>query len=339
MELKQIIFDLCSAHGVSGSEDEVFEVIKLHLGNTADISADSNGNLYAVTGNINADKTILLDAHIDRIGLIVTDINEQGFVKVDKCGGIDMRVLQDTVLVSENGLHGTVICMPPHLINGNEDKANPISKTWVDFGMPAEEIKKQIKIGDRLTFSYEPKMLLGDKITAPALDNRCGAAALIYCAQMLKNCDCDYKIVIMFSAQEETFGSGAVTGAYKIEADEAISVDVSFASQPDISGQYASVELRKGAMIGISPALDKAMTNKLIELAENKNLSYQLEPLSGSTGTNADKISVSKSGVKTALISIPQRYMHTQAEVISISDVKSVSELICEYILGGGCNG
>lgn len=339
MDIKQIIFDLCGASGVSGSEEEVFEVIKKHLGDTADIITDSNGNLYAVTGNKNAEKTILLDAHIDRIGLIVTNINEQGFVKVDKCGGIDMRVLQDTVLVSESGLHSTVCCMPPHLTNGSEDKANPITKTWVNFGMPAEEVKKQIRIGDKLTFSYMPKMLLGDKITAPALDNRCGAAALIYCAQMLKDCDCDYKIVILFSAQEETFGSGALTGAYKIEADEAISVDVSFASQPDISGQYASVELQKGAMIGISPVLDKAMINKLIELAKSKNIAYQLEPLSGSTGTNADKISVSKSGVRTALISIPQRYMHTQSEVISISDVKSVSGLICEYILGGGCNG
>ena len=89
-------------------------------------------------------------------------------------------------------------------------------------------------------------------------------------------------------------------------------------------------------MIGISPVLNKAMTNKLITLAKDKNIPYQLEPLSGSTGTNADHISVSKSGVKTALISITERYMHTQSEVISLSDVKAVSKLIYEYILSGG---
>lgn len=89
-------------------------------------------------------------------------------------------------------------------------------------------------------------------------------------------------------------------------------------------------------MIGISPVLNKAMTNKLISLAKKKNIPYQLEPLSGSTGTNADHISVSKSGVKTALVSIPERFMHTQSEVISLSDVKATAELIYEYIMSGG---
>ena len=336
MDIKKLIFDLCFASGVSGSEESALSVAKEYLAGFSEVTTDHNGNLYAVTGNKNADKTILLDAHIDRIGLIVTDIDKNGFVKVDKCGGIDARVLQDSVLKTESGLRGTVCCLPPHLTDGSESKANPIAKTWVDFGMPCEEVKKQIKVGDKLTFDYTPKSLLGDKITSPALDNRCGAAALIYAADLLKNMELDYKIVVLLSSQEETYGTGAITGAYKIESEEAISVDVSFASQPDISGQYASIELQKGAMIGIAPVLNKAMTNKLISLAKDKEIPYQLEPLSSSTGTNADHISVSKSGVKTALISIPQRYMHTQAEVISVSDVESVSKLICEYIFCGG---
>ncbi len=336
MDIKQLIFDLCSAYGVSGSEETAAETAAGYLKEIAEVSYDHNGNLYAVTGNLQSDKTILLDAHLDRIGLIVTDINDDGFAKVDKCGGIDVRVLQDTVLVSEDGLRGTVCCLPPHLTNGTEDKATPITKTWVDFGMPGSELKKHLNIGDKLTFVSEPMDLIGDKITSPALDNRCGAAALIYLADMLKGKDCDYKVVILLSVQEETFGTGAVTGAYTVDADEAISVDVSFANQPDISGQYASVELNKGAMIGISPVLNKAMTNKLIALAKEKNIPYQLEPLSGSTGTNADHISVSKSGVKTALISIPERYMHTQAEVISLSDIKATAGLIYEYIMCGG---
>ena len=326
MDIKQLIFDLCSAYGVSGSEESAFDVAGKYLSDIADVTTDHNGNLYAVTGNLRGYKTILLDAHLDRIGLIVTDITDDGFAKVDKCGGIDVRVLQDTVLVTEDGTRGTVCCMPPHLINGSEDKATPISKTWVDFAMPGDELKKHINIGDKLTFVSEPKELLGDKITS----------ALIYLADLLKNKACDYKVVILLSAQEETFGTGAVTGAYNTEADEAVIVDVSFANQPDISGQYASVELQKGAMIGISPVLNKAMTNKLITLAKDKNIPYQLEPLSGSTGTNADHISVSKSGVKTALVSIPERYMHTQSEVISLSDVKATAELIYEYIMSGG---
>ena len=108
MDIKKLIFDLCSASGVSGSEESAVNVAKEYLAAFSEVTTDHNGNLYAVTGNKNADKTILLDAHIDRIGLIVTDIDDNGCVKVDKCGGIDVRVWQDSVLKSETGLCGTV---------------------------------------------------------------------------------------------------------------------------------------------------------------------------------------------------------------------------------------
>ena len=336
MDIKGLIKELCSANGVSGDERNVFDIAKKHLENLAEISADSNGNLYAVLGNVNSSKTILLDAHLDRIGFIVTDIDDNGFVKVDKCGGVDIRTLQDCELVSENNIVGVVCCMPPHLSNGNSDKATPISKIWVDFGMPADEVKKYIKIGDTLTFKSHPIELLNERIASPALDNRCSVASLIRCADILKNEVLDYKVVILLSSQEETYGTGAKTGAYKIDADEAIVVDVSFASQPDISGQYSKIELEKGPMVCISPILNRAMSDKLIDIAVSKNIPYQLEPISGRTGTNADHISVTKSGVKTTVVSIPQRYMHTQVEVISVNDVENTAKLICEYIRCGG---
>ena len=336
MELKEVIFDLCRAHGVSGNEEPALRLAKKYLEPFAEVSTDSNGNLYAMLGNPNANKTILLDAHIDRIGVIVTDINENGFVKVDKCGGMDIRVLQDCVLANTDGLKGTVCCLPPHLSDGKEDKANPISKTWVDFGMPRNEVEKHIKIGDVLTFCAEPAELLDGKITAPALDNRCGAAALIRVAELLQNKEVHYKIVILLSSQEETYGTGAATGAFKIDADEAIAVDVSFAAQPDISGQYSKISLGKGGMIAVSSVLDKAMSSKLISLAKEKNIPYQLEPIAGRTGTNADKIAVTKGGIRTAVVSIPQKYMHTQIEVINPADVEHTARLIAEYILCGG---
>ena len=337
MNLKDLIFDLCRTAGVSGSEAPAIEVARSYLKDFADIKTDDNGNLYATLGNKNAEKTILLDAHIDQIGLIVTDINSDGFVKVDKCGGMDVRVLQNARFISQrSGITGTVCCLPPHLSDGSESKATPISKVWIDFGMTYEEVKNHIKIGDVLTFASEPKELLNHKITAPALDNRCSVAALIRVAQLLQEKSVDYKVVILLSSQEETYGTGAVTGAYKFDADEAIVVDVSFASQPDVSGQYGKIELGKGPMIGISPILNRQMTDKLTALAKENNIPYQFEPLSGTTGTNADKISVTKGGVKTSMLSIPQRYMHTQIEVIDIADVENTAALIAQYIISGG---
>lgn len=342
MNIKELIFELCSVFGVSGSEEPAIAVAKKYLDNIAETTTDNNGNLYAVFGNKNAEMTILLDAHIDRIGFMVTDIDENGFLKVDKCGGIDVRTLQDSELVLQNdsSISGIVCCLPPHLSDGKEDKAAPISKTWVDFGMPYDEVAKHIKIGDLLTYKTSPKTLLGNRISSSALDDRCGVAALIRCAELLSDAsDLKYKIVILLSSQEETYGTGAKTGAYKIDADEAIAVDVSFASQPDITGKYSKIDLTKGPMICISPILNKPMSDKLTEIAKKLNIPYQLEPISGVTGTNADHISVSKSGVKTAVVSIPQKYMHTPAEVIDTDDVENTARLIAEYIKDGGAFG
>lgn len=339
MDIKKLIFDLCSASGVSGSEEPAVAIAEKYLEKFAITSIDSNGNLFAVLGNKNAEKTILVDAHIDRIGLIVTDINEDGFVKVAKCGGTDIRTLQDSIVVLQSNpeIRGVVCCMPPHLSDGKEDKATSIDKTWIDFCMTVDEIKKCVSIGDVLTFETKPVELLNNKIMSAALDDRCGVAALIKCAELIsKERNIDYKVVIMLSVQEETFGTGAKTGAFAVDADEAVSVDVSFASQPDISGQYSKIEIGKGPMICISPILSRVMSDKFIKLAEINKISYQIEPISGVTGTNADSISVTKSGVKTALISIPQKYMHTSNEVISVDDVENTAKLIFEYIKCGG---
>lgn len=336
MELKELLFKLCSARGVSGCEGEAWDIIKEELSPYADIVTDKNGNIIALTGNPDAEKSILLDAHLDRIGLIVTDIDKNGFVKVDKCGGVDLRVLQNARLAAPCGAEGTVCCLPPHLTDGSEDKAAPMEKVWVDFGMTAEEVRNRIQIGDTLTFAETPRMLQNKRITASALDNRSSVAALIRTAELIRGQDVPYIVILLFSAQEETSGAGAVTGAFGINADEAVAVDVSFASQPDVSGQYGSIELDGGPMIGISPILNKPMTRKLLALCKGSGIKYQTEAIGGRTGTNADHIAISRGGVRTAMVSIPQRYMHTAVEVVSLEDIEATARLLADYIISGG---
>ena len=327
MNIQELIFNLCAARGVSGDENAAASVAEQYLSAFAKTSVDCNGNVIAVCGNPSAEKTILLDAHLDQIG--------SGFVKVEACGGIDVRTLQNEVFETKDGARGTVCCLPPHLSDGSESKAEPMSKVWLDFGMSREEVQEHLEIGDTLTFSEKPEMLLNGRITSPALDNRSSVAALIAAGELVKDAQ-DYKVVILLSVQEETYGTGAATGAFSQEPDEAIVVDVSFASQPDVSGQYAGIELGKGPMIGIAPILNRDMTDTLAKLAQSLNMPFQYEPLPGSTGTNADKITVSRCGVKTALISIPERYMHTQSEVLDPADVENTARLIAAYILRGG---
>lgn len=333
-----ILRKLCLSGGVSGDEDEICSAAYNLLFPYADVKINNFGNVFAVFGNKEAEKTILLDAHIDRIGFIVTDITSKGFLKVDKCGGIDYRTVQGcgVKIHGREELKGVVCCLPPHLSDGKEDTAISADKVYIDTGLNSERVKELVSIGDTVSFIEEPAMLLNNKITAPALDNRAGVAAVIKTARLLKGRDCPFKVAALLSSQEETYQLGAKTGAYKIDADESIVIDVSFASQPGINDQYSNIELSKGPMLCVSPVLSRNMYNRLKFISEEINIPYQNEVCSGLTGTNADSIAVSKSGVKTALVSIPEKNMHTQAEIVDIQDIENTAKLITEYIVRGG---
>lgn len=333
-----ILKKLCTAHGVSGNETEICNTVRSIIFPYADAQINEFGNVFAIFGNKNASKTILLDAHIDQIGFVVTDITSKGFIKVEKCGGIDLRTVQGcgVKVYGKEVVKGVVCCLPPHLSDGKEDKAISIDKVYIDTGLSYEEVTDKISIGDTVSFFEEPEMLLNNRITSPALDNRASAASIIRVAQLLKDKECDYKVVAMFSSQEETYQLGAKTGAFMTGADEAIVVDVSFASQPGISGQYSEIELSKGPMLCISPTLNKDMYKALVNTAKDNNIPYQIEVCSGTTGTNADSITICKSGIKTALVSIPEKNMHTQVEIVDLNDIENTALLISQYILRGG---
>ncbi|MGN0559057.1 MAG: M28 family peptidase [Acutalibacteraceae bacterium] len=336
--MKNMLFELCSANAVIGSNENIFNVVSKYLSDIAQLSTDSNGNIYAELGNKNGSKTILLDAHIDQIGMIVTAVEENGFLRVAKCGGIDTRVLPGSPVTvhGKKDITGIVCCMPPHLSDGKEDTAIPIDSIFIDTGHTTEKACELISLGDVITCHADPKELLNNNVSALSLDNRAGVASLIRTAQLISGKATDYRVVIMLSSQEETYGTGAKTGSYKIDADESIVVDVSFATQPDVSNYPTAGALGKGTMICISPILNREMTDRLFSLAKISRIMYQTEVCSGRTGTNADHISISKNGVKTALLSVPQRYMHTQAEVVSLDDIECTARLIAEYILQGG---
>ena len=281
-----------------------------------------------------------LDAHIDQIGFVITSITSKGFLKAEKCGGIDLRVVQGcgVKIYGKEVIKGIVCCMPPHLSDGNEDKAIGADKVYIDTGLSYDEVNNVVSIGDTVSFYEEPEMLLNNRVTSPGLDNRASVASIIRVAQLLQGKKCNYKVVALFSSQEETYQLGAKTGAFISDADEAIVVDVSFASQPDISGQYSNIELSKGPMLCVCPTLNKDMYKDLVNTAIKCNIPYQNEVCGGMTGTNADSITICKNGIKTALISIPEKNMHTQAEIVELSDIENTALLISQYILRGGAD-
>jgi len=332
-EISALLEKLCDAKGVSGAENEAAAVASELLGRYMPVTVDPLGSVTGTKGN--GKVHILLDAHLDQIGLIVTSIDEDGFLKVAKCGGADIRVLaaSEVTVHGKEKLFGVITSTPPHLVSADDSgKAKGFDEIAVDIGMSKKEALKYVSLGDRITFNGKYSRLAGNRVSSPSIDDRAGVAAILRCLEILEGKELDCKLSVCFSVQEETGGSGAQTAAFTADADEAIAVDVSFASAPDISGEkYAS--LGGGAMIGYAPSLDYDMSRKLSDIAERKNIPNQPEVMGGKTGTNCDEIQVAGKGVKTALISVPLRNMHTAVEVCDLEDIENTARLMAEYII------
>lgn len=334
--LENMIFELSEANGTPGAEDEISNIIEKYVSGFAEVKRDGFGNVtaYLPAGK----KTVLLDAHMDRIGMIVTGIEDGGFLRVAKCGGMDARVLaaQDVTVWGREPVYGVVTSTPPHLSTPEDaKKAKDFDSILIDTGMSKREAERLISQGDRITVRCPHGELENGRIFGAALDDRAGCAAIIRAAELVAKTEERPSVQLLFSAQEETGGDGAVTGSFNIDADECIAVDVSFADAPDMPSEKCG-KLNKGPMIGIAPVLDYRISQRLKAIAEEKEIPYQLELMGDSTGTNADHIAISKGGVRTGLVSIPQRNMHTGVEIIALDDVENSARLIAEYILGGG---
>lgn len=335
--MKNLIYELCSNQGVSGDENNISKLVYKKLSKYCKCKIRNDGSVIGTIGNVNAEYNILFDAHIDQIGLIVTYIDDNGFAKISNCGGIDSRILPGSTVKTckDPEITGIICSIPPHLSKKGSDKVPSIDELYIDFAMSYEEIKKYINVGDRLSLFSEFQELLNQRVSSPSIDNRAGVAVLIKLAEKLSKENLDHKVTILLSSQEETSSMGAITSSYECRPDEAIVIDVSFAKQPGVdSNKYSKLD--KGPLIGISPSLSKKVTNLLIKTAQKKDIPYQLEIMGGKTGTNADHISINRGGVNCGLLSIPQRYMHTAVEVVSIKDMEDTTELLFNYAKKGG---
>lgn len=332
MDIKELCFKLAKIDGTSGDETKASNEIKEILSEYMSTEIDTLGNVIGKIGD--GKVNILLDAHIDRIGLIVREIDEKGFLLIDKVGGIDPRVLvgSEVVVCGKEQLTGVVCSTPPHLKSNKDDDSIDLKLLAIDIGMNKEEASKLVSIGDRIISIDNQYELLNNKISSSAFDDRCGIAAIIKAVDLIKDKIENTSITVQFSTQEEVGGSGAKTGAFSNEADYAIVVDVGFGSDP-YCNKTETIDLGKGPSIGIAPTLDRKLTKELVEIAKEKGIPYQHDVMNGRTGTNADSINIAGKGVKTALISIPLRNMHTAVEVIDINDIEQTADLIAAFIL------
>lgn len=326
-KLRELIFRLCDAPGLPGSEQGVSAVLAKETAPFADrVETDAMGNVYAWLGQSGARERVLLDAHSDQVGLIVTRVEKDGLLRVDRCGGADRRVLPGSAVM----VHGRETLSGIVIPSEREEKDGTLK---VDPGLDGETLSHLVSPGDRISLWHRPAALLGSRISCAGLDDRAGCAVLIRCAELLQEEELSCEVVIQFSSLEEIGCQGAQAGAHRIRPTRAIAVDVSFAAQPDVPPEKCGT-LGGGPMIGFSPVLDGAMSRAMTSLAERLGIPYSCEVMGGETSTDSDPIAVSRSGVRTALLSVPLRYMHTPAEIIDLKDVENTAQLLAAYLKG-----
>ncbi len=338
MDIKAALKALTEETGVSGDEFSASRKVAELLTQYADgVSVDDFGNVtgFIKCGRPNA-KTLLLDAHIDSVGLIVTYIDEKGFLSVGTCGSPDIKtyLAQSVTVHGKRAVQGVVSALPPHVSKDN--KAPEIGDISIDVGITKEQAEEVISLGDRVTVNSRFRELCGSLISAPAVDDRSGVCAILEALDILKGKSLRYDLAVCFSAQEETGSRGAKQAAFRIQADEAIAVDVSFGRTPD-SDPKETAMLGSGVMIGFSPCLDKGMSNALRELAKRCNIPFTSEVMPDLTSTNTDEIAVAGKGAKCCTLSFPIRYMHTSVETVDLNDISATARLIAEYA-GGVAN-
>lgn len=334
MELLKTLTELCAQRGVSGDEKNASEKAAQLLREYADVTTDAFGNVYGIVGTHEQSKqTLLLEAHIDEIGMIVTYITDDGFLKISACGGTDERVLtaQQVTVCGRQSLTGVVTSIPPHLQKDGE--SGDSASIYVDIGMTKAQAEKVVSLGDRVLVENELEIMREHIVTSKALDDRSGVAAVLWALDKLKGKQTNYNISVLFAAQEETGERGAQTGAYRLSPDLVVAVDVSFAKTHFESEEDCGI-MGRGVMIGVAPSLCAELSDTFINTAKQSDIPYQIEVMNGKTGTDADKISVTKSGVKTVTLSIPLKYMHTPTEVLDLRDIDYTASLIAEFAQG-----
>ena len=332
---------LCALSGPSGFESEVAEAAaELLRPLTDEVYITRLGSVAGVRrcGREDAPR-LLLDAHLDEIGFIVTG-HEEGFLRFAPLGGVDPRMLPDRemVILTEPPIYGVVACLPPHVQSGEDmDKSLPIKDLFLDVGLSQEAAQKKIPIGTPATYRGGCAPLGADLLCGKALDDRAGFAVLLDVLERLREKKLNVDLYVLGSTQEETHSSGAITAAYEIAPNLCVAVDVTHGDSPDAS-KNETFKLGGGPVIGVGPNCARSLSGRLKELAGELDMPVQIEVMSGSSGTNAWPIQVSREGVATAVLSIPERYMHTPIEVVHRKDLEDTAKLLAAYVesLGEG---
>ncbi|NLT57402.1 MAG: M42 family metallopeptidase [Clostridiales bacterium] len=338
MDLRQTLFSLSELQAGSGQEFRAAKALtELFAPYCDSVETDALENVIAIKrSEVKDAPTLLIDAHTDEICMVVTEVRKDGFLSFNSIGGIDRRtILSSEVMVhaKSGDYYGIVAALPPHLSTEEERKKTPeLEKLCIDVGFDGPRAAELFSVGDFVSFVRRPCALMGGAVTGKTFDDRASVVAILSAFYALRDTRLPFHVAALLSAQEEVGLRGAKVGAYGIDPDEAIVIDVCHAAMPDCPKERTS-PMGKGPVVTFSPILDRRMTETLIEVAEACNIPLQTDVSMGTTGTNAHAVFNVRQGVPTALLELPLRYMHTTVETIDMKDLANTGRLLKEYML------
>lgn len=335
MELDTMLTTMAGEKGPSGFEEPVAQTAQRLLAPYVDETYfDRLGSLVGVRRcRKPGAKKVLLDAHLDEIGLMVTGI-EEGFLRFTEIGGVDPRMLPDreVTVLCDPPLIGVIACLPPHVQTAKDhDKAMPVEELYIDVGLSQEEAERRIPIGTPITYRCGCFFMGDARVCGKSMDDRACFVSLVLCAKLLKDAELDCDVYFLGSSREEVNGAGAACAAEAIAPDVCVAVDVTHGDSPD-APKEKTFPLGGGPVIGLGPNCVKELSQALKASAERQNIPYQIEVMTGHSGTNAWGVQVRREGIATAVLSLPLRYMHTPVEVLDKEDLKRLAQVLCGFV-------
>jgi endoglucanase len=283
--------------------------------------------------------TLAVIGHIDEIGVHVSHIDDDGYLRFGEVGGWDPVVLvgQRVRIGTRNGsIDGVIGRKPIHLLKGpDREKVPQIKDLHIDIGAKdGDEARELVRIGDVAVIGVEPIELPNDRLISRALDNRIGCFVAAEAARLVaQDGGAPGDVVAVAVVQEETTFAGSRTSSFALEPDLAIVVDVTFATdQPGVDlGPITKHTLESGPVIARGTTLHPRVSDLLYETAEQEELPFTVESLGRMTGTDADAVHISRAGIPTGIVSVPIRYMHSPVELVSLRDIEVAAKLIAAF--------
>ena len=335
--IKKLLKKLMDAPGLSGFETPVAEMIRHEWEQTCDeVTVSRVGSLHGLKKGAHVvghkTKSVLIAAHMDAIGMMVTE-HFGSFLRFTDVGGIDPRILPGTPVTVHCSGGGSVVQRPgiissPHpRAMATNNGSIPMNELLIDLGLEENEVRSIVQVGDLVSFNTHPMEHGNDVISGHSADNRASVTALSAFLHNNKNRHYAWDVLAVATSQEETSFAGAYTSSRSAAPDLAIVIDVTFAKGPG-SNDWKTYASGKGITLGLGPNVHTGFMRKVKSIAEENEIPVSVEPMPKHSGTDAYAVQVANSGIPTIVIGIPLKYMHTPVEMVNLNDIKRTAKLL-----------